>query len=531
MKSLLAVLVFVGAAFSQQTVLRGPTNMGGGGGGGGGGNVSTGSVLVTNQLILGAGSTNVTNLGTLGTSTTVLHGNAAGAPTFGPLDLSAEVTGNLGVSHLNSGTGASSTTAYFGDGTWKSPFAPAGIPNSTGTGWSTSYLVNGNGASVQLFTGSTTTGDCGQFDANGNLTDAGAPCGASISYPGAGVAVSTGSAWTTSLTAPSGALVGTSDTQTLTNKTVDGVSPTTFGFLDPTSSVQTQLNALAPKASPTFTGTITSPITGSVQCLHVNSSGVISGTASDCGTSTMVWPSAAGIAVYGGSNNWLSSLTAPSGTIVGTSDTQTLTNKTLTAPVVNSATFGTGATFSFVTGSNQCLQVNSAGIVSGAGSPCGTSGMVWPAGSGIPVVVSGSSWGTTKAAPTGTIVGTTDSQTLTNKSIDGSEVNTGTVPVAQIPTTIPRTIASGSKALATSSIAAGACVTTSVTAAGVLTTDVVDWTPNGSLKAVTGYVPSSGGGLSIAAYATAGGVSFDNCNWTSSPVTPGAVTVNYAVRR
>lgn len=31
-------------------------------------------------------------------------------------------------------------------------------------------------------------------------------------------------------------------TQALTNKTVDGVTPTTFGFLDPTSSVQTQLN-------------------------------------------------------------------------------------------------------------------------------------------------------------------------------------------------------------------------------------------------------------------------------------------------
>lgn len=37
-------------------------------------------------------------------------------------------------------------------------------------------------------------------------------------------------------------LVDTTSTQTLTNKTVDGVSPTTFGFLDATSSIQTQLN-------------------------------------------------------------------------------------------------------------------------------------------------------------------------------------------------------------------------------------------------------------------------------------------------
>lgn len=38
-------------------------------------------------------------------------------------------------------------------------------------------------------------------------------------------------------------------TQTLTNKTVDGVSPATFAFLDPTSSVQTQLGTKVPTST------------------------------------------------------------------------------------------------------------------------------------------------------------------------------------------------------------------------------------------------------------------------------------------
>lgn len=63
----------------------------------GGGNVTAGGTLINNQLVLGQGTTALATLGSLGTTTTVLHGNAAGAPAFSPVAIGTDVSG-LGTS-------------------------------------------------------------------------------------------------------------------------------------------------------------------------------------------------------------------------------------------------------------------------------------------------------------------------------------------------------------------------------------------------------------------------------------------------
>lgn len=98
--------------------------------------LASSGALTASRLVLGGGAAAApTVLGSLGTTTTLLHGNAAGAPTFGAVALATDVSGNLPVTNLNSGTSADNTHFWRGDGTWA-------VPSSSGVSQTTSNFTS-----------------------------------------------------------------------------------------------------------------------------------------------------------------------------------------------------------------------------------------------------------------------------------------------------------------------------------------------------------------------------------------------------
>jgi hypothetical protein len=95
---------------------------------------------------------------------------------------------------------------------------------------------------------------------------------------------------------------------------------------------------------------------------------------------------------------------------------------------------------------------------------------------------------------------------------------------------------SGTVALGTNAIASAACAAeitaaaTGVTPAGTHP-DVVTASWNGDPTAVTGFVPATTGALTIFSYPKTDAVGFKVCNYTASPITPGAITLNWRVSR
>jgi len=133
----------------------------------------------------GTGSVNGITL----TGTVTSSGSLTLGGTLSGVNLTSQVTGTLPVG--NGGTGLTTLTA--------------------------NNVILGNGSSTPTFVAPGANGNV--LKSNGTTWTSAAE--AAQVYPGAGIAVSTGSAWNTSKTSPTGTIVGTTDTQTLTNKRVN----------------------------------------------------------------------------------------------------------------------------------------------------------------------------------------------------------------------------------------------------------------------------------------------------------------------
>lgn len=226
------------------------------------GTLSTSALLGQNQLILGggAGATPFT-LGSLGTTTQVLHGNAGGSPNFGPivggdvtnatLDLTTKVTGIL--PGANGGT-ASAFFAVSGPATSLKTFT---FPNASATVLTDNAVVtvpqggtgisSGTSGGIPYFNTSTTIASSGALAAHGVVLGQGAAAapvttgagttgqvltsnGASSdptfqTVSGTGTVTSVGESFTGGLISVSGTPVTTSGTLALTVAGISGGIP------------------------------------------------------------------------------------------------------------------------------------------------------------------------------------------------------------------------------------------------------------------------------------------------------------------